>query len=124
MNPADFARQLEAEREFVFEHSGVVWRLRRWSHPQYMELIGAIPRDRAENMAAAIAVLVPPAVIGWSGVRFADLKRGAPDLPLPFDRALVELVLDRYRDAMLAMLPELHRRYEQAAAFEDAELKN
>ena len=124
MSTAELKRLLEAEREFDFEHSGVTWRLRRWSHPQYMQLLGTIPPAQLHNTAASIAALVPPAVVGWRGIRERDLHLHGEDRPLAFDPGLVEHVLDRYRDAMIPMLVELQARYEAAERRQESETGN
>jgi hypothetical protein len=124
MSAAELKRMLEAAREFDFQHSGVTFRMRRWSHPQYMQLLGTLPREQLGNMAATVAALVPPALVGWSGIRECDLHPSGMEAPLAFDPALVENVLDRYRAAMIPMLVELQARYEAAENFGQAEEKN
>lgn len=124
MTPEEFARQLDAELEFDFEHDGVTWRLREWTEPQYMGLIARIPNDQLGRFAACAPVMVPPTIVGWQGLKWSDLRPGASDEPLPFARSLVEHVLDRRRGTLAALMIELDRRYTARDRKAKAELGN
>jgi len=124
MTPESFARQLAAELEFDFQFEGITWRLREWTEPQYLGLLGQIPDGQLANPIAALPVLVPPAIIGWTGIKWSDLRDGAPNEPLPFSPSLIPFVLNNYRGLLGPALVELDRRYNERNKLAESELGN
>jgi hypothetical protein len=132
MSAADVERLVAAAtraREFTHALAGhqVKQIVLRVPTPHELELATAA---RAEGDAGAVQffrALLEQCIVGWSNIVEADLVPGTPDEPappLPFDRALVPLLLDAQPAEAVAMRDALLEKLAQRAGRAEAARKN
>lgn len=101
----------------------VKFRLRVPTKPEYERHFArcSLGESTMQNYLSMRSTILPPFVIGWSGVRMTDLHPDADDDVMPFVAQGTERVLTRFAALADASFSELQDRYnaQQKAADEE-----
>lgn len=122
---ADIRRKARASREFTAEAGHASFTLRT---PTAFEAEVAAAESQGSNsshtLALAKRLLLQRAIVGWSGVQFADvLPDGVPE-PAPWDAGAVDLLLDAQPTWAGQLWDALMHRMEEQAQRLEASAKN
>jgi hypothetical protein len=121
VSPYEFARQLEAAREFDFPCGKATIRLRYPDYLSFLGIIGAIPAANRADIAVLAHAFLPRCTVGWRGVTEGDLDSSKGSSELEFSPHLIAAVWNRFGGPAGAFraYAEIDRRIEEErAAFE------
>lgn len=130
MSAQDLAARLEAARRFTFTAGGVVFTLRRpTAHEARLLFVELEEQGGATAPLRFQRSLLERAIVGWSGLSEhhltgESLDTGAPPVPVPFESAIVPVILDQRPDWESALGPALMSAMADARAGQEAATKN
>jgi len=99
MDAAEIARRAQAAREFTAEVGGRNFTLRLpTAHESAVAYVRNVPGGTADGAAWVLVqrYTLERAIVGWSGVKLADLLPNADEEDQPWAAALVPVLLDAH----------------------------